>query len=119
MKVIVRYPEWLASPNPVDALATRCPELVVHRSINRNGEMEDLWTITHVPSGCSIFCYFPDPEVAIAIANALAGVPMDWPTADLYNAQARYLALPVEIRFWMLSWDDFRIAWRTKKGLAA
>jgi len=110
----------------VDALVSRCPELVVHRTQKflrwpaaHCDDLDDLWTISHVPTGHAVFCYFPCPEVALRIANILVHVPMDWPTVTTENATKRLYAQDERIREWFRSWDEFRSEWRKKKGLAA
>lgn len=126
MRVQVRVPSQRLQPEPVEVLVTRCPELVIHPTLKfwrwpaeHYDEHDDIWTVTHVPTGYAVFCFFPGPEVAMQIANILAHVPMDWPTVTTENATKRLYAQDARIRTWFRSWDEFRVEWRKKKGLAA
>jgi hypothetical protein len=72
-------------PFQVDAMATQNPNLVVHLTPFEKeglfGALVPCWSISHVPSGMSVFCCLPTRETALAVAAWLTKQHIDWTLA--------------------------------------
>ncbi len=114
--VAIHWPPAYAddAPGAVECIETRCPQLVVHCTQSNKGPCADIWTLTHAPTGFAVFKYFPSPEAAVAAAHTLEYL-LPWDSTSIETLRAEYRKLPIEVRYWILAWDQWRIQWEARR----